>query len=194
MNITCFKGCSFVSTISITRKDNLINFFLTRVIKYNVSVLGPGWAARTVYRAWRTGAAWQKVNKFTGSKRVVPSEIPPWEKVPAEQIPSYARFTLADLIGFRCNCSRRQIGTKPSDVASGPRIHSHWPNGAQCVHSCRLVRAWQARREPYNIVRLPCWYGEGVLFITTLIRVVHIRLPIGRCHEIDYPPFANCAK
>ena len=38
-------------------------------------------------------------------------------------------------IGLRC--SRRQTGTKPSDVASGP--HSHWPNGAQCVHSRRLV-------------------------------------------------------
>ena len=40
------------------------------------------------------------------------------------------------LIGLRC--SRRQIGTKPSDVASAP--HSHWPNGAQCVHSRRMVR------------------------------------------------------
>ena len=38
-------------------------------------------------------------------------------------------------IGLRC--SRRKIGTKPSDVASGR--HSHWPNGAQCVHSRRLV-------------------------------------------------------
>ena len=38
-------------------------------------------------------------------------------------------------IGLRC--SRRQMGTKPSDVTSGP--HSHWPNGAQCVHSRRLV-------------------------------------------------------
>ena len=39
------------------------------------------------------------------------------------------------LVGLRC--SRRQIGTKPSDVASGP--HLHWPNGGQCVHSRRLV-------------------------------------------------------
>ena len=39
-------------------------------------------------------------------------------------------------IGLRC--SRRQFGTKPSDVASAH--HSHWPNGAQCVHSRRLVR------------------------------------------------------
>ena len=39
-------------------------------------------------------------------------------------------------IGLRC--SRRQIGTKPSDVASAP--HSHCPNSAQCVHSRRLVR------------------------------------------------------
>ena len=35
--------------------------------------------------------------------------------------------------------SRRQIGTKPSDVASEPH-YSHWPNGSQCVHSRRLVR------------------------------------------------------
>ena len=39
-------------------------------------------------------------------------------------------------IGLRC--SRRQIGTKPSDVASAH--HSHCPNGAQCVHSRRLVQ------------------------------------------------------
>ena len=39
-------------------------------------------------------------------------------------------------IGLRC--SRRQFGTKSSDVASAH--HSHWPNGAQCVHSRRLVR------------------------------------------------------
>ena len=39
-------------------------------------------------------------------------------------------------IGLRC--SRRQFGTKPSDVASAH--HSHWPNSAQCVHSRRLVR------------------------------------------------------
>ena len=58
------------------------------------------------------------------------------------------------------------------------------PNGAQCVHSRRLVRT----RESYNIVRLPGWYGERVLFITTLSCAVHVRLPIGRCHEIDHPP------
>ena len=39
-------------------------------------------------------------------------------------------------IGLRC--SRRQFGTKPPDVASAH--HSHWPNGAQCVHLRRLVR------------------------------------------------------
>ena len=38
-------------------------------------------------------------------------------------------------IGLRC--SQRQIGTKPSDVVPGP--HSHWLNGAQYVHSRRLV-------------------------------------------------------
>ena len=35
-------------------------------------------------------------------------------------------------------------------------------------------------RELYNIVRLRGWYGEGVLFITTLSCVVHVRLLIGR--------------
>ena len=33
--------------------------------------------------------------------------------------------------------TRRQSGTMPSDIASGP--HSHLPNGAQCVHSRQLV-------------------------------------------------------
>ena len=33
---------------------------------------------------------------------------------------------------------RRPIGTKPSDAASGP--HSHWSNGAQCVHLHRLIQ------------------------------------------------------
>ena len=42
-------------------------------------------------------------------------------------------------------------------------------------------------RASYSIVRLPGWYGERVLFITTLSCVVHIRFPISRCHEIDYP-------
>ena len=35
-------------------------------------------------------------------------------------------------------------------------------------------------RESYNIVRLPGWHGEGVLFITTLSCIVHVRLPISR--------------
>ena len=102
---------------------------------------------------------------------------------------SNARFTLADPmpashqpiqcplhvsrsnapIGLRC--SRGQIRTKPSDVAPAP--HSRWPNGAQCVHSRRLVRG-----SCTNIVRLPDLYGEGVLFITTLSCVVHVRLPM----------------
>ena len=43
---------------------------------------------------------------------------------------------------IRLRCSRRQFGTKPSDVASAH--HSHWPNGAQCVHSRRLVRGSRA--------------------------------------------------
>ena len=43
-------------------------------------------------------------------------------------------------------------------------------------------------RESYNSVRLPGWYGERVLFITTLSCVVHVRLPIGRCPMPDHPP------
>ena len=66
------------------------------------------------------------------------------EKVPAKQIHWGTNSLLCPLhisrsdapIGLRC--SRRQFGTKPSDVASAH--HSHWPNGAQCVHSRRLVR------------------------------------------------------
>ena len=52
----------------------------------------------------------------------------------------YARFTLADSMPRLASDvgSRRPIGPKPSDVASVP--HSHWPNGAQCVPSHRLVR------------------------------------------------------
>ena len=42
-------------------------------------------------------------------------------------------------IGLRC--SRRQIGTKPSDVASGP--HSHLLGGTQWIHSRRLVQ-WRS--------------------------------------------------
>ena len=72
-------------------------------------------------------------------------------------------------IGLRC--SRRQIGTKLTDVACASA-----PQGVQWVHSRWYVGA----RESYNIVRLPGWYGEGVLFITTLSCVVHVRLPITR--------------
>ena len=35
-------------------------------------------------------------------------------------------------------------------------------------------------RESYNIVRLPGWYGEEVLLVTTLSCIVHVRLQIGR--------------
>ena len=79
-------------------------------------------------------------------------------------------------IGLRC--SRRQIGTKPSNVASAP--HSHWPNGAQ--YAMRTF-ASVGTRKLYNTVRFPGWCGEGVLFITTLSCVVHVRLPIGRRHR-----------
>ena len=61
--------------------------------------------------------------------------------------PVYVRYTCLHLVGvytalcplhisrsdapIGLRCSRRQFGTKPSDVASAH--HSHWPNGAQCV-------------------------------------------------------------
>ena len=35
-------------------------------------------------------------------------------------------------------------------------------------------------RESYNIVQLPGLYGEGVILITTVSCVVHVRRPIGR--------------
>ena len=77
-------------------------------------------------------------------------------------------------IGLRC--SRRQFGTKPSD------------GGRRRVGTPFTLAEWRAMcpfasvgtRESYNIVRLPGWYGERVLFITTLSCVVHVRLPIGR--------------
>ena len=55
-------------------------------------------------------------------------------------------------------CSRRQIGTAPCDVASGP--HSHWANGAQCVLSRRLVR-WRSRMyylysRRRSLLEVPC--------------------------------------
>ena len=50
----------------------------------------------------------------------------------------YARFTLADPMPRLGSDVVGGNGTKPSDVASAH--HSHWPNGAQCVHSRRLVR------------------------------------------------------
>ena len=70
-------------------------------------------------------------------------------------------------------CSQRQIGTKPSDVALGP--HSHWPNGAQCVHSCRLVPG--SRTILYNSL---VGTVKDYFLITTLSCIVHVRLQIGR--------------
>ena len=78
-----------------------------------------------------------------------------------------ARFTLADpmprLASDRDETIRRRVGTSFT--------LAEW-------HAMRTF-ASVGTREPYNIVRLPGWYGEGVLFITTLSCVVHVRLPIG---------------
>ena len=70
-------------------------------------------------------------------------------------------------------CSRRQFGTKPIRRRVGtPFTLAEW----------RAMRTFASvgTRESYNIVRLPGWYGERVIFITTLSCVVHVRLPIGR--------------
>ena len=65
-------------------------------------------------------------------------------------------------IGLRC--SRRQFGTKPS---------------TSCRHTTHIGR--MARNVSIHVG----WYGERVLFITTLSCVVHVRLPISlRCRAL----------
>ena len=73
-------------------------------------------------------------------------------------------------------CSQRQVGTKPSDVASGP--HSHWPNGAQCVHLHRLVPG--SHTILYD--SLVGTVKESYLLQLPLKDscIVHVWLPIGR--------------
>ena len=71
------------------------------------------------------------VVRITGPEQ----RLPQWKTFMSVSCPLHISRSDAP-IGLRC--SRRQFGTKPSDVASAH--HSHWPNGAQCVHSRRLVR------------------------------------------------------
>ena len=81
-----------------------------------------------------------------------------------------ARFTLADPMP--------RLG---SDVVGGNSGRNHPTSRRHTIHIGRVVRnASVGTRESYIIVRLPGWYGERVLFITTLNCVVHVRLPIGR--------------
>ena len=82
----------------------------------------------------------------------------------------YARFTLADPMP--------RLG---SDVVGGNSGRNHPTSRRHTIHIGRVARnASVGTRESYIIVRLPGWYGERVLFITTLNCVVHVRLPIGR--------------
>ena len=81
-----------------------------------------------------------------------------------------ARFTLADPMP--------RLG---SDVVGGNSGRNHPTSRRHTIHIGRVARnASVGTRESYNIVRLPGWYGERVLFITTLSCIVHVRLPIGR--------------
>ena len=94
------------------------------------------------------------------------------------QCPSYARFTLADPMP--------RLG---SDAVGGNSGRNHPTSRRHTIHIGRVAcNASVGTRESYNIVRLPGWYGERVLFITTLSCVVHVRLPIGRCPMPDHPP------
>ena len=81
-----------------------------------------------------------------------------------------ARFTLADPMP--------RLG---SDAVGGNSGRNHPTSRRHTIHIGRgACNASVGTRESYNIVRLPGWYGERVLFITTLSCVVHVRLPIGR--------------
>ena len=87
---------------------------------------------------------------------------------------SNARFTLAD-----------PMPRLASNIVGGKSGRDHPTSRRHPIH---ILAEWRAMRsfalvgtrESYNIVRLTGWYGEGVLFITTLSCVVHVRLPIGR--------------
>ena len=77
-----------------------------------------------------------------------------------------------------------------SDVVGGNSGRNHPTSRRHTIHIGRMARnvSTVGTRESYNIVRLPGWYGERVLFITTLSCVLHVRLPIGRCPMPDHPP------
>ena len=75
-------------------------------------------------------------------------------------IQSHARFTLADPMP--------RLG---SYVVGGNSGRNHPTSRRHTIHIGRMA--------PNVSIRVG-WYGERVLFITTLSCVVHFRLPIGR--------------
>ena len=84
------------------------------------------------------------------------------------------RFTLAD-----------PMPRLASDVVGGKSGRNRPTSRRDPIHIGRMARNVYIRVgwyqwESCNIVRLPGWYGEGILFTTTLSCVVHDRLPIGR--------------
>ena len=94
----------------------------------------------------------------------------PWSFVKIVNFPFNARFTLADPMP--------RLG---SDAIGGNSGRNHPTSRRHTIHIGRVAcNASVGTRESYNIVRLPGWYGERVLFIITLSCVVHVRLPIGR--------------
>ena len=90
----------------------------------------------------------------------------------------YARFTLVDPMPWLA-----------SDVVGGKSGWNHPTSRRDPIYIGRMQ--WRAMRTfasvgargSYNIVQLPGWHGEEVLFITTLNCVVNVRLPIGRRHR-----------
>ena len=54
------------------------------------------------------------------------------------------------------------------------------------------------KRMPHNAYIRLGWYGERTVKESYLLQlplkgtcIVHVRLPIGRCHEIDHPPICH---
>ena len=68
-----------------------------------------------------------------------------------------------------------------SGVVGGQSGRNHPTSRRHHINIGRMARNAHIRVGWYEgVVRLPGWYGERVLFITTLSCVVHVRLPIGR--------------
>ena len=71
-----------------------------------------------------------------------------------------------------------------SDVVGGKSGRNHPTSRRYPIHIGRMARDAYICFGWYEGVVQHCtppgWYGEGVLFITTLSCVVHVRLPVGR--------------